>query len=119
MPLSHNTLESRLEPLDRVVLANLVAAADLGLGPSSPRHARTGSSHTAVEVHSVNTDGRVVFDAQVDVFGDAEAEVARLAEVLLSQFVFLDLQATLEDFFGLGASHGDVDGDLFVTADTE
>lgn len=52
-------------------------------------------------------------------FRNTEAEVAGLAEVLAAKFVFLDLQATLENLFGLGATDGDMDGNLFVTTDTE
>lgn len=52
-------------------------------------------------------------------FADTEAEVAGLGEVSLSQLVFLDLEATLEDLLSLGASDGNVDGNLFVTTDTE
>ena len=52
-------------------------------------------------------------------FADAEAKVARLREVLLAQFVFFHFKAALEDLFGFGAADGDVDSDLFVTADTE
>lgn len=66
--LSHNTLESRLEPPDSVVLADLVALADLRLGTSPSGDSRTRSRHAAVEVHTVDTDGRVVLDTQVDVF---------------------------------------------------
>ena len=76
-------------------------------------------SHAAVEVHSVDTNTRVVLDAQVNVFADTEAEVAGLGEVALAELVLLDLEATLEDLLSLGATDGDVDGDLFVTADTE
>lgn len=50
---------------------------------------------------------------------DTEAEVTSLGEVLLLQLVLLDLEATLQDFFRLGATDGNVDRDLFVTADTE
>jgi hypothetical protein len=75
--------------------------------------------HAAVEVHSIDTDTRVVLDTQVDVLADTEAEVAGLGEVALPQLVFLDLEATLQDLLRLGASDGDVDGDLFVTTDTE
>jgi hypothetical protein len=53
------------------------------------------------------------------VLADTEAEVAGLGEVALAELVFLDLETTLEDLLGLGATDGDVDGDLFVTADTE
>lgn len=50
---------------------------------------------------------------------DTETEVARLAEVALAELVLLDLEATLENLLGLGATDGNVDGDLFVPADTE
>ena len=33
--------------------------------------------HAAVEVHSVDTDSRVVFDTQINVFTDAKPEIAR------------------------------------------
>ena len=52
-------------------------------------------------------------------FADAEAEVARLGEIPLLEFVFLDLQSTLQNFFGFGAADSDVDSNLFVTSDTE
>lgn len=75
--------------------------------------------HAAVEVHSVNTDTWVVLDAQIDVLGDTETEVASLREVALAKLVLLDLKATLENLLSLGATDSDVDGDLLVTTDTE
>lgn len=38
--------------------------------------ALTGSSEDNVEVQTVNADGRVVLDAQVNVFLDAETKVS-------------------------------------------
>ena len=35
------------------------------------------------------------------------------------QLVFLDLESLVEDLLCLGSSHGAVDGDLLVTADSE
>lgn len=96
-----------------------MAGADAALGAAAADNALAGAGHAAVEVHAVNTDTRVVLDAEVDVLADAEAEVAGLAEVALAQLVLLDLQATLEDLLGLGATDGDVDSNLLVTADTE
>lgn len=52
-------------------------------------------------------------------FADTEPEVTSLGEVALAEFVFLDLQSTLEDFFGLWSSNGHMHSDLFVTADTK
>lgn len=77
------------------------------------------NSHDTVEVHSVDTDGRVVFDTQIDVLRDTETKVTSLGEVLLAQLVFLDLQTTLDDLLSLGSTDGDVHGNLFVTTDTE
>lgn len=48
--------------------------------------------HMAKKVHIVDTDGRVVFDAQIDVFLDTESKVGVLTEVFVAQFVFTDLK---------------------------
>lgn len=78
-----------------------------------------GNIHDGVEVHTVDTNTGVVLDTEIDVLGDTETEVTGLREVALAELVLLDLEATLEDLLGLGATDGDVDGDLLVTADTE
>lgn len=76
-------------------------------------------AHAAVEVHAVDTNRRVVLDAQVDVLRDTETKVASLGEVALAELVLLDLEATFENLLGLGATDGNVNGDFFVTTDTE
>lgn len=117
--LSDNTVEARLEPLDGLVALDAVAGTDAALGASSAGDALTRSGHAAVEVHAVDTDRGVVLDTKIDVLADTEAEVAGLGEVALAELVLLDLEATLENLLGLGASDGDVDSNLFVTSDTE
>src|SRR4051794_17296631 len=77
------------------------------------------NSHADEEVHSVDTNAGVVLDTEIDVLGDTESEVTSLREVALAELVLLDLETTLEDLLGLGATDGNVDGDLFVTTDTE
>ena len=52
-------------------------------------------------------------------FANTEAEVTGLGEVALPQLVLLDLEATLQNLLSLGSSDGDMDGNLFVTTDTE
>lgn len=96
-----------------------MAGADRALAAAAAGDALTGAGHAAVEVHAVDTNRGVVLDAEIDVLANTEAEVAGLAEVALAQLVLLDLQATLENLLSLGATDGDVDGDLFVAADTE
>ena len=117
--LSDNGVEALLEPLDGVVAGDAVGGTDSALGTATADDTLTRAGHAAVEVHAVDTDTGVVLDAEINVLRDTEAEVAGLAEVALAQLVLLDLEATLEDLLGLGATDGDVDGDLLVTADTE
>lgn len=117
--LSDNALESVLVPLDCLVLVDAVGGADLALAPPALSDALAGAGHANIEVHAVDTNARVVLDAQVDVLADTEAKVARLGEVALAELVFLDLEATLEDLLCLGATDGNVDSDLLVPPDAE
>lgn len=117
--LSDDAIEALLEPFDRLVTVDAVASADSALAAAATGDALAGTGHAAVEVHTVDTDRRVVLDAEIDVLVDTEAEVTSLAEVALAELVLLDLETTLEDLLGLGATDGDMDGNLFVTADTE
>jgi hypothetical protein len=117
--LADDGVEALLEPLDGVIAADAVAGTDSALAAAAAGDALTGAGHAAVEVHAVDTDAGVVLDAEIDVLRDTEAEVAGLAEVALAELVLLDLEATLEDLLSLGAADGDVDRDLFVTANAE
>jgi len=134
--LSDDTLESVLEPFNGLIALDLVGSSNVGLASATLGNTLTRSGpeklstppniilaliylHAAVEIHSVNTDRRVVLDTEIDVFADTEAEVAGLREVALSEFVFLDLQSTLQDFLGLWSSDCDVHSNLLVTTDTE
>jgi len=117
--LPNNALESRLVPLDGLNLGDLMSMANPRLSTTALGNTLTGAGHAAVKVHSVDTNRRIVLDAQIDMFADTEAKVSSLREVALSQFVFLDLEATLENLFRLGATNRDVDGNLFVAADAK
>jgi hypothetical protein len=99
--LSDDAVESLLEPLDRLLALDAVAGANGALHAAAAGDTLTGAGHAAVEVHAVDTNGRVVLDAKIDVFADTEAEVASLGEVALAQLVLLDLEATLKNFLGL------------------
>ena len=106
-------------PLDSLLLVDAVGGANWALRPSTLGDTLAGAGHAAVEVHSVDTDTWVVLDTEINVLADTETEVAGLGEVALPELVLLDLEATLENFLSLGATDGNVDGNLFVTTDTE
>ena len=92
LSIEDDTIILGLEPLHGVVLVEPVGEADAaGLAfPVSNVH--TGTSQNNVEIHTINTDGGVVFDTQIDVFLDTETEVAVLGEVFTTQLVFTDLE---------------------------
>jgi len=75
-----------------------VIGTDAGLRSTALGDSLTRSGHAAVEVHSVNANTRVIFDAKINVFANTETEVASLREVAFLQFIFLDLEATFEGF---------------------
>lgn len=96
-----------------------MGSANGGLRTATLGNTLTRTGHAAVEVHSVNTDRRVVLDTEIDVFADTETEVASLGEVALAELVFLDFQSTLQDFLSLWSADSDVNSNLLVTTDTE
>jgi len=114
-----NTVEAALEPLDSLVLGDLVGGTNTASLVLLAGDAVTGTGHHNVEVHAVNADGGVVLDAQVNVLLDTETEVAGSREVTGLELVLKNLETTLEDLLGLGAADGAVHGDLFVTTNAE
>ena len=108
-----------IDILDGLITLDLVGRSNLALAAATLGNTLTRTGHAGVEIHAVNANRWVVFDTEIDVFADTEAEVASLREVALAELVFLDLQSTLQDLLGLGAADGDVHRDLLVTTDTE
>lgn len=119
LSLQHNSVVLLLEPVDGLVLGEAVVLANGGLGALTAGNTVTGTAADNVEVHTVDSDIGVVLDTHVDVLLDTETEVTGLREVALEELVLLDLEATLDDLLSLGATDGDVAGDLFVTTDGE
>lgn len=108
-----------LEPLDGIGLLDLMGGTD-GRGASlTAGNTLTWAGHDAVEVHSVNTNGRIVLDAQVNVLRDTKTKVTSLREVPLPQLILLDLETSLKDLLSLRAADSNMDSNLFVSSDTE
>ena len=120
MHLAHDdTVESLLEPSGGLLLLDTVGGTDTGDTLLAAGDTGTGAGHADEEVHTENADRGVVLDAQVNVLSDTEAKVASLREVSLPKFVLLDLEPTLQDFFGFGSPNSHMAGDLFIPADSK
>ena len=62
-------------------------------GATTPiRHTLANASKHHVEVHAVDANRWVVFDAQINVLLDTEAEISGVWEILLVQLVLFHLQ---------------------------
>ena len=93
--VENHALERALEPLHRVSLGKLVLLANLLLLLAAAGNAVTRALQHDVEIHTVDTRGRIVLDTEINVFGDTEAEVTRGTKVLLEKLKLLPLEAAL------------------------
>ena len=57
----------------------------------------TWSTQHNIEVHSVDTNGGVILDSQINVFLDTKPKVSCVWEVVLFQFIFPDLQKKMQE----------------------
>ena len=79
----------------------------------------TRTSKLDVEIHTENTSVGIVLDTEINVFLNTETKITRVREVVLDEFVFLDLQATFKTLESLLTTNGGMDGDLFITTNGE
>lgn len=117
--LEEDSLVGVNEPLHGLSASNTLVLSDSGDGSSAVLDASASTSEDDVDVHTEDTNGRIVLDTKIDVLLDTKAEVSSVREVALEQLVLLNLQGLLEDLSRLRTAHSRVDGDLFVTTDTE
>merc|ERR1719231_1380709 len=108
-----------LEPLDAVLLDQLVAKSNFGAAQLSALDTAARATKVDEKVHAVDSCAWIVLDTEVDVLSDTKAEAAVLAKVTLTKLVLFDLQPLFDDFHGLLATHCHVASDLLVTSNTE
>lgn len=90
------TIEPLLEPCHRVLLLDVALEADAFLLPP-PGDTGPRTIHHDVEVHTEDTNAGVVSCTEINVLLHAEARVAGLGEVAVTELVLLDLETTLKN----------------------
>ena len=115
----HNTIKGFLEPGNSVLFSKAVMNTDWLLGVFAASNTSARATKDNVEVHTMNTHGRIVFDAKIDVFLNTKAKVSVVRKVALLQFIFLHFKAAFQKLVRFRSSDGAVDGDFFVTTDGE
>merc|ERR1712168_163940 len=117
--LEQDTIIFSLEPFLSIRFGDLVSESNSGLLSATVCNIVSWSSQHNVEIHSVDTNTRIVLDTQINMFGNTKAKIAGGREISLSQFVFLHLQSFLQDFFCLGTPHSAVDSNFLITTNTK
>ena len=79
----------------------------------------TWTTQDNIKVQTIDSNRGVILDTKINVFLDTKAKVAGVAEVVLPQLVLPDFEAPLKNLLRLGSTDCAVDGNLFVTANTE
>lgn len=83
-----------MEPLHGILLGESVSETNYSNFPSPVSYIESGPTKYYVEVKTIDSDGGVVLDTQVNVFLDSKAKVARVRKVLTTKFVFPDLSTS-------------------------
>ena len=90
--VENDTVILGLEPFHGIVLGESVGESQAAGLVLLVAHVHAGTAEDDIEVHTVNTDGGIVLDSQVDMLLDTEAEVTVQTEVFTAQLVFTDLK---------------------------
>ena len=117
--VGQDAIELGLEPLLCLLLCHFVLSSQPGLLFPPVPDTVPGSTQHNVEVHTVDTNGGIVLDTQIDMLVNTEAEVSLIRETSPPQLVLLDLESSFEDLLSLGTSHRAPAGDFLVPPDTK
>jgi len=117
--VENNAIKSLDEPLFGILLVDTLTRANVVTAALATVHTVARALEHHVEIKTEDTNCRIVLHVEIDMLVNTKTKVATVAEVHLLQLVLLDLETLFEDLHGLGATHGAVDGDLFVATDTE
>ena len=114
-----DAIKALLEPLHRLLLSDLMIRAKRRAGDLALRDTSTRAGELDIEVHTVDTGGRVVLDTEINMLLNTEAKVASVREVLSANLVLLDLEALLENLLSLLTANSGIAGHLFITTNAE
>ena len=95
-PTQQDAIEALLKPSHRIILLHSMRKPDPALAPLPPGYSSSRTSHYNVEIHSENTDLRVVLDSQIDVLCDAKTKIASLGEIALPELIFFDFETSFQ-----------------------
>ena len=94
LAVKNNSIIFGLEPFHSIFLYKTVACSNLCSFAAPVGYIHASTAKNDVEVHTVDTNGWIVLDSQINVFLDTKSKVTIGRKVVSSQFVFTDLYKT-------------------------
>jgi len=113
------TTELGDEPLLGLLLRDHLLGTKTALSALALGNTATSTREDDIEVHTINTDGRIVLKTKIDVLLDTETEVTLRGEASIRELELLDGKTLLENLLGLITLDGDEGGDLLITTNGE
>ena len=117
--IRQNTIVFDFKPLLGFFFGDTLVLADTRSATFSFGNTSSWSFEADVEIHTVNTGGGIVFDAQINVFCDTETKVTALGEVFRQQFKLFDTKTSVQQFQSFFTTDSHVASDLFISSDTK
>ena len=108
-----------MEPFHGLLFVHPVGCSNAALLALTVSHTVARAAQHHIEIHAVDAYAGVVLDPQINVLLDAKAKVASSREIVLAQFVLLDLQPLLQYFLRFGPPDCTMNGDLLIPPDAK
>ena len=97
LAIKNDSVVFGLEPLHGIFFHKTMACSYFGSPFTPVRYVHASTAQHYVEVHTVNTDGGIVLDSQIDMFLNTESKVSIGGKVISTQFVFTNLNNEIYD----------------------
>merc|ERR1712180_44884 len=114
-----NTIILLLKPFHGISLSNSVLESNSRLLSTTVCDVVTGSSKHNIEIHSIDSNARIVLYPKINMLGNSESKIPCFGKIATTQFILLHLETLLQDFFCFGSSNSAMDGNLFITTDAK
>merc|ERR1719206_989351 len=117
--LEKNTIVFLLEPFDGIGFRDFVLEPNSRLLSATVCNVISRSGKHNIEIHTIDTNARIVLDAKIDMFCNTKSKVSSFRKVASSQLVFLHFQTLLQNLFRFWSTNCAVNSNLFITSNTK
>ena len=118
-----------LEPFNRFILGNTMWRSNPSLSTTTLCNTSASTSKNDIKIHPINSNWRIIFYAQINVFLNSKTKIASIRKVLPVEFKFFDLnflykqakhskylQTTINNLLSFWTTHSAMNSNFLITA---